>query len=357
MKNVKIYRKTVVPVLFRLYRYTMRFTAIIVAGGIWNLFFGISLHAQDVHFSQFFEAPLWRNPSLAGIFTGDVRVQAVYRDQWNSVTNAYRTGSLNAEFKKPIGRGNDFVTTGLQVLFDKAGTIGWTSTHVLPALNYHKSLSSEKNKYLSLGFMGGWVQRRFDPSKVTTNTTYENGTTGENFSNTQYNYLDGSVGMSFNSNLNADASNNFFIGAAYHHFNRPKASFYRNASIEVNPKWVFSAGLRFGVTDYAYMTIQADQSFQGGFAETVGGAMYGLKLGEDPLNPAYTIHAGAFLRWNDALIPVVKLDYNPFSVSVSYDVNISKLRPSSYGRGGFELSVSYTGFRKQRGEYLLCPKF
>jgi type IX secretion system PorP/SprF family membrane protein len=228
---------------------------------------------------------------------------------------------------------------------------------VLPALNYHKSLSNEKNKYLSLGFMGGWVQRRFDPSKVTTNTTYENGTTGENFTNTQYNYLDGSVGMSFNSNLNYNASNNFFIGAAYHHFNRPKASFYRNASIEINPKWVFSAGLRFGVTDYAYMTIQADQTFQGGFSETMGGAMYGIKLGEDPDNPLYTIHAGAFLRWNDALIPVIKLDYNPFSVAVSYDVNISKLKPSSYGRGGFELSVSYTGFRKQRGEYLLCPKF
>src|SRR5258705_8651271 len=90
----------------------------------------LTASSQDVHFSQFFEAPLWRNPSLAGIFTGDVRVQAVYRDQWNSVTNAYKTGSLNAEYKMPVGKGNDFVTTGIEVLFDRAGTIGWTSTHV-----------------------------------------------------------------------------------------------------------------------------------------------------------------------------------------------------------------------------------
>src|SRR6187402_756921 len=83
--------------------------------------------AQDIHFSQFFEAPLWRNPSLAGIFTGDVRVQAVYRDQWNSVTNAYRTGSLNAEYKMPIGKANDFITAGFQALYDKAGTISWVS--------------------------------------------------------------------------------------------------------------------------------------------------------------------------------------------------------------------------------------
>src|SRR5919112_4072424 len=93
--------------------------------------------AQDIHFSQFFETPLLRNPSLAGIYTGDIRVQAVYRDQWNSVTNAYKTGSLNGEYKMPVGKGEDFVTLGLQLLFDRAGTVGFNSTHALPALNFH----------------------------------------------------------------------------------------------------------------------------------------------------------------------------------------------------------------------------
>lgn len=316
-----------------------------------------AVKAQDNHFSQFSEAPLWRNPSLAGIFTGDVRVQAVYRDQWNSVTNAYRTGSVNAEYKLPVGKVNDFVTVGMQVLYDRAGTIGWTSTHVLPALNYHKSLSTQNNRYLSLGFMGGLVQRRFDPSKMTTNSQYDNGGLGENLANSQYSYLDGSVGMSYNSNLNFNPDNTFYIGAAYHHFNRPNNSFYRNATIELHPKWVFSGGLKLGVSDYAYLTVQADHSRQGGFAETMAGIMYGLKLGEDPDNPAYTLHAGSFLRWNDALIPVIKIDYTPFSVAISYDVNISKLKPSSYGRGGFELSVSYVGFLKRNEGYLLCPKF
>lgn len=316
-----------------------------------------AVKAQDIHFSQFSEAPLWRNPSLAGIFTGDVRVQAVYRDQWNSVTNAYRTGSVNAEYKLPVGKVNDFVTVGMQVLYDRAGTIGWTSTHVLPALNYHKSLSTQNNRYLSLGFMGGLVQRRFDPSKMTTNSQYDNGGLGENLANSQYSYLDGSVGMSYNSNLNFNPDNTFYIGAAYHHFNRPNNSFYRNATIELHPKWVFSGGLKLGVSDYAYLTVQADHSRQGGFAETMAGIMYGLKLGEDPDNPAYTLHAGSFLRWNDALIPVIKIDYTPFSVAISYDVNISKLKPSSYGRGGFELSVSYVGFLKRNEGYLLCPKF
>src|SRR6202000_3268689 len=105
--------------------------------------------AQDIHFSQFYETPLLGNPSLAGIFTGDYRVQGVYRDQWNSFTNAYRTGSLNAEYKMPVGKGDDFMTIGGQVLFDKAGTVGLTTTSLLPAFNYHKSLSNEKTMYLS----------------------------------------------------------------------------------------------------------------------------------------------------------------------------------------------------------------
>src|SRR3569833_2984938 len=120
---------------------------------------------QDIHFSQFFEAPLWRNPSLAGIYKGDIRVQGVYRDQWNSVTDAYKTGSFNAEYKMPIGKANDFITTGIEALYDKAGTVSWTTTHILPALNYHKSLSVDRNSYLSLGFMGGPVLNHLDRSK------------------------------------------------------------------------------------------------------------------------------------------------------------------------------------------------
>jgi type IX secretion system PorP/SprF family membrane protein len=320
----------------------------------------LSVSAQDIHFSQFFEAPLLRNPSLAGIFTGDIRVQAVYRDQWNSVTQAYKTGSLNAEYKMPIGKGDDFLTAGLQLLYDNAGSVFWVSNHVLPAINYHKSLSTEVNRYLSLGVMGGIVQRRIDRSKMTTNSTYDGLGDGETFTKNQYLYADGAVGLSFNSQLNANPENNFFIGAAYHHFNKPKNSFYADRSTDLEPKIVGSAGVRFSVTPVSYITLQADYSTQGKYQETIAGALYGMKLGQDWENAKYTIHGGAFLRWNDALIPAIKVDYSSFSFSFSYDVNISKLKTSSYGRGGFELGVSYIGFSKRDNSTInavLCPKF
>jgi type IX secretion system PorP/SprF family membrane protein len=325
-----------------------------------------SVRAQDIHFSQFFEAPLLRNPSLAGIFEGDYRVQGVYRDQWNSVTNAYRTGSLNAEYKMPIGKGSDFFTTGLQLVFDKAGTVGLTTTHLLPAINYHKSLSSEKIMYLSMGFMGGLVQKSIDYSKITTDVQYGGSgydpslPNGEYFPNANLNYFDGSFGMSFNTTFGTDNRNTMFLGAAYHHFNRPNNSFYRNAEIELNPKYVFSVGVKLNIDEYTYFTLQADQSLQGPFKETIGGALYSWKLGGDPEAPQYVLHTGAFLRWKDALIPVIKVDMNALSVAISYDVNVSQLKTASQSRGGFELSVAYLGFLDRSSSSknaILCPKF
>ncbi|MGI8952175.1 MAG: PorP/SprF family type IX secretion system membrane protein [Chitinophagaceae bacterium] len=323
-------------------------------------------NAQDPHFSQFFEAPLLRNPSLAGIFAGDIRIQGVFRSQWGSVTVPYQTGSFNIEYKQPIGKANDFITTGLQILYDKAGTTNFTTTNVLPAVNYHKALSGDKSEYLSLGFMGGWVQRKIDRSKITTNNQFDGDgynpslSDGETLTDYNYNYLDGSVGMSYNSNLNGNDKNTYFIGLAYHHFNRPKNSFYKDPQIELNPKWVFSGGIKLAVNETSYFTLQGDYSKQGSYTEIIGGVLYSYNIGNDFDNPDYTIHFGGFIRWKDAFIPVIKLDYHPFSVAISYDANISSLKTISQGRGGAELSITYAGFLDRNNttkNSVLCPKF
>lgn len=324
------------------------------------------IEAQDIHFSQFFEAPLLRNPSLAGIFEGDMRAQMVYRNQWGSVTIPYQTTSFNFEYKKPVGQSADFVSMGMQIVYDKAGTTNFTTSNVLPAVNYHKALSAERNKYLSLGFMGGLVQRRLDRSKITTNSHFDgNGynpslADGETFINSNYSYLDGSVGMTFNSAIGENIQDNYFVGLAYHHFNRPKNSFYKSPEIELSPKWVASVGVKFSMNETSYFTIQADYSKQGNFKETILGALYSYKIGDDLEKPNYTLHFGAFMRMQDALIPVIKLDYHPFSVALSYDVNVSQLKTASQGRGGMELSISYTGFLDRFNssrDAVLCPRF
>ncbi|HNP24138.1 MAG TPA: PorP/SprF family type IX secretion system membrane protein [Panacibacter sp.] len=336
----------------------------IVAAAVF--FLNASSFAQDPHFSQFFEAPLLRNPSLAGLFDGDIRIQGVYRSQWGSISAPYETGSFNLEYKQPIGKANDFITTGLQVLYDRAGTTDFTTTNVYPAVNYHKALNADQSKFLSLGFMGGYVQKRFDRSKMTTNSQYDgNGYNpslpdGELFTVSNFHYWDGSFGMSYNSAINGSETDHYFVGLAYHHFNRPLNSFYKNPPVELNPKLVASVGVRFTTSETSFITIQADYSQQGNFREAIGGMTYSLKVGEDYENPKYIVHLGGYVRWKDAFIPVVKIDYKPFSVSMSYDANISQLKTASQGRGGFEVAVSYAGFLDRNNttkNAVVCPRF
>ena len=327
---------------------------------------GAKIEAQDIHFSQFFETPLLRNPALAGLFSGDIRLQAVYRNQWNSVTTPYQTASLSGEFKTGIGFKDDYVTLGGEVFYDKAGTTSLSTTSVLPALNYHKSLSDEKNKYLSFGGMAGIVQRRIDRSKITTNSQFDGSaynstlSDGENFTRTSYSYFDGSVGMSYNSQIGESTNDNLFVGVAYHHFMKPKKlSFFDNPDVSMLPKWVYSAGIRFSMSDISYFTIQGDYSSQGVNKEIIGGVLYAWKLDAEE-NSKYTFNIGGLLRWGDAFIPVAKLEFLPLAVSVSYDMNISALKTASRGRGGFEFSLVYQKFRSNEGSSLnavRCPKF
>ena len=55
--------------------------------------------AQDIHWSQFNDNPIFQNPGNAGNFNGDYRFVANYRDQWRSVTVPFTTLSLSADGK------------------------------------------------------------------------------------------------------------------------------------------------------------------------------------------------------------------------------------------------------------------
>ena len=324
-------------------------------------------HAQDLNFSQFYELPLLRNPALAGIFNGDVRVQSVYRSQWQSVTVPYKTGGISGELKFPIANSFDHFTVGLQTTYDIAGDSKLSRLQVLPVLSYHYNLNGEEGAYLSAAFMGGVVTSQFDPTQLKWDDQFVNGQysatnpTRQVLNRTGKNYMDLSTGLSLTSPFGNDGS--FYLGVGLFHLNKPKVGFEvaTDSISKLSQKWAFNAGLTVGTTDYSRINMYADYFTQGGHKQFMGGAFYTYDLAQyDDMEDKTSISFGGLYRWSDAFIPVIRLDHHQFSVGLSYDVNVSKLKTASQARGGFELTLNYKSFISSRAlstYKMRCPGF
>jgi type IX secretion system PorP/SprF family membrane protein len=310
-------------------------------------FWGIKpTYSQDINFSQFYEMPLLRNPALAGIFTGDFRVTAAYRNQWQSVTTPYRTEALGVEFKKSIGENsNDFITLGLQITNDQAGDSKLSKTQILPVLNFHKSLNGDKDTYVSAGIMAGGVQQRFDPTKLTFDDQFVNGSfemtnpTKQSFAQTNLTYLDMAAGLSFSSVFGSDIR--YYVGLGLFHFTQPKVAFTGDADVKLNQKWVGNVGISAPTSDYDRVIFYGDFFTQGGHKLLQGGVLFSHDFTVYEDGDKMSVAAGGFYRLNDAIIPVVRFDYYNLGIGISYDVNISKLSKAAQMRGGMELTLSY----------------
>lgn len=320
--------------------------------------------AQDIHFSQFYDLPMLRNPALAGIFNGNVRVTTAYRNQWQSLTVPYRTMALGLEIKKQVGRNSDdFISFGLQATHDQAGDARLSRTQVFPVLNYHKSLSGDKSSYLSAGFMAGPVMQQFDPTKLSFDDQYQNGAysssnpTRQTFTNTRLTYWDPAVGLSFSST--AGESTNYYIGVGLFHFTKPVVSFQPQQNISLLPKYAFNAGVASRTSDVSTLVVYADYFRQGSSQMVQGGLMIRRDLNSTEDEPSTAISAGMFYRLNEALIPVVKLDYRSTSIGVTYDISMSKMAAAALHRGGFELTLIYKGGKKYNPDTdaVRCPRF
>ena len=68
--------------------------------------------SQDIHYSQFYSSPLTLNPALTGVNDCTYRIAAMYRNQWQSVTDPYQTPSISFDinnlFPKIFKKGSLF---------------------------------------------------------------------------------------------------------------------------------------------------------------------------------------------------------------------------------------------------------
>jgi type IX secretion system PorP/SprF family membrane protein len=353
-KNDKAYEVTV-----KTKKMNSKFCILILAFGAMAY---LPVHAQDLHFTQFFNSPLSTNPANTGFIPdADYRIGAHYRNQWSTVmTVPYKTVSVFGDAQVFRDRlENGWLGLGGLVLSDQAGSGSLTSTKIYGSLAYHQMLGL--SSLVSAGFNIGWANKRINQSKLKFPDQFDgkffdaNLPTAVNLASNNTSYLDIQAGM----NYAYFPDENIYINAGYSimHVNRPKETFFDdnandnrvpmrhnafvNAILKVNDRVI--------VNPNAYFSTQARSS------ELVFGlnANYNLsEAGEQQLL------AGIYYRLGDAIAPMVGVQIKNIQFAFSYDVTMSGMSKYNGYRGASEFSIIKKGFYPDNVDrQSLCPTF
>ncbi len=307
----------------------------------------IGFSQQDIHFSQFFNAPIVYNPAQAGL-RGDLRAIANYRNQWGSIAAPYVT--MNGSIDMPVLKNsNGKFGIGLNFFNDKAGESNFTQTAYNASLAYHFALDNTKKSFFSVGFKAGMEQRAVSNSSFYWDSQWA----GSDFNTNLPSYENGASAAASAFDMSTGINwlylpNNYTLysaGLSFNHITSPTLEFGNNTQ-GLYKKWVFTAFGEFGsatsnaafVTNILYM-----KQGPNGHLNLGGALKYKLQESShytDFRNEAY-FSIGAYMRVGDAIYPVAQFQYSGMKIGMSYDFNISKLSKATNGMGGFEIMVGY----------------
>ena len=327
----------------------------IVGIGLW-----VGAFAQDMHFSQSSQTPVFINPAAAGVFDGWERVIINHRNQWLGAGTQFMTTAISADINLGKSELNDRAHFGLGLQFyndiggdsrfgNQTGTL--TLSGILPM--------GGTGHMLSLGVQGGLGSRKADLSNVTFMNQWDGATStfnpllysGEQNTLTSFMYIDASAGLYYiyDGGKNTFSRNNDFkfkFGLAAYHVNMPKLKYVSGSTDRLHRKYVGHLGFS---TDFVGRPLAMEsnvvQFIQGGHFETIFGLIMKYRFENATKitgnNQDAFIGLGAYMRWGDAIIPSVIIDWKGFHFGMSYDVTISELRKAHRG-GSLEFSLAYT---------------
>lgn len=310
---------------------------------------GISvISGQDIHFSQFYASPMLINPALTGYFKSDNRFVLHYKDQWQSFSKAYRTFAFSYDgkfFRKRSG----FLGLGLKIYKDQAGDSKMDLLQGNISIAYH--LFINKSHQLAAGLQGGFSQRSIDYSNVKWGSQYNGKVFDPSLSsNENYvaeNFVNGDISAGILWSYTPTRYVKLHAGAGTYQINRPKQK-YSIISDELGAytRWTLHAGSEIFIKNTNYSFLPEGYYFmQGPFKEILVGSRVRYILREGSrytgLVKETALSIGGYYRVGDAIIPVLQLDIERFSVGISYDLNLSGLTVASQSRGGVEITLQY----------------
>ncbi|MBN2681445.1 MAG: PorP/SprF family type IX secretion system membrane protein [Bacteroidales bacterium] len=317
--------------------------------------------SQDIHYSQFLSSPINLNPSLAGSFNNDYRLVMNHRNQWQSVTVPFRTFSAAFDTRitsLPISK--SFIGAGLQINSDRAGDSRFGTQQVKLVLSFHRILKSDSSMIISGGIAGTYNYHSIDYNSLYYGSQYDGHQynpslpNNEIFGNDRLSYFDFETGLMFYHVINEVKMR---YGISFNHLNKPLISFEGNEQVELYRKFNFFAQSEFNISEQMKAFPSILFLRQGQFQEIMIGGLLRQRLNHIAFNAFYF---GGWLRWKDALVLKIGMDYFNLNLGISYDINISKLVVASNSLGGLELSLIYIFGKRKKYEipvHMNCPVF
>ncbi len=333
------------------------------------LLFGVTIKAQDRHFSQFYSAPIYLNPALTGNYDGGFRIGLNYRDQWRgTLDNPFVTysGFVDLKMKTRLSAAQkDYAAVGAIFFADQVSAVDFNTNNMSFTGALHKSLDINNKQYLSIGFQFGISSRNVNYEKLNFADQF-NGVDGftENTNEllpaNNFSFGDLSTGLHYSIRIKKHAS--LYAGLALHHILQPAISFYEKPTEEIylQRKFTLYGGSELPISTSTSLNPRIFVMKQGEHLEMTGGANFRTLVND---YSGVAVHFGGWLRTNrsitgpvnpDAVILLAGFEYNRILFGVSYDINLGSLSKSR-GRQAFEFSLGYLGETEEDG--IVCPKF
>lgn len=301
--------------------------------------------------------PLYQNPGNTGLFKGDLRFTANYKDQWRQVTVPFSTFAVAAD-----GRWKEKdLSGGLLLFYDQVGDGTFKTIEFQASVAKQLKLSADSVHCVSVGIQLGMNHRQVNMNKFYFDNQF-NGVnfdptlpTQEFYTNDARTNFTAATGAVYSWNKSDDEKLTAGIGAF--NLNRPNQGFY-GATVPRDVRLSL-----FGIYE---RPVNADLSILPGFSLNFQGKYRELLFGGQArytlvnrLGTYRAVDGGLWFRSRDAVIVRVGLAMQNWSVSLSYDTNISKLVPASNLRGGLELSAHYilTRFKPKNTIHRVCPDY
>lgn len=325
-----------------------------------------SVFSQDIHFSQYTEAPLYLNPALATV-SYDTRAIGYYRSQWGSIAKSYLTYGISVE--QAINhlklKANHF-GIALNIFYDNAGN--GLIKNLMPYLGANYVMKVADNSKLSLGLQFGTSVRTINSSNFTWDSQFNNATLkydpslpGENTSLTSIARFDMGGGINYHyarseRYISAEDGAKFDIGFAAYHLTSPKFSFF-NTGDKLYMRYIGYFNGDFGIKSANIALVPSiTYIMQGPSKEITSGFMVKYILKDQSVytgsKKAMSLSLGAYYRLKDAVIPTILFQFDKWGLGIAYDVNLSDLTPATKTKGGLEIALRFNtspGYGKALG--------